>query len=206
YSTYAGTLYDWNQLHPRITTAIREVDSDTPILIGGMSYSAVGWLPYLQPTGDTRTVYTAHQYEPMQYTHQSPPLEHSYPGAFDTDWDGVDDQFNQAWLENLLSTVDTFASTHGVPVAVNEFGVVRWEPGAADFMDDQMNAFEELGVNHALWLWEAVWEPRAELNDDFNFLHGPDPDHHAEVSSSELIDVIVQHWGRNTVHPSDLSE
>jgi|GEM_PF-584223 len=206
YSTYANTLYDWNQLHPRITAGIREEDADTPILTGGMSYSAVQWLPYLEPTGDARSVYTVHQYEPFQYTHQSPPLELAYPGVFDTDWDGVDDQFNRAWLENLLSTVDTFASTHGVPVAVNEFGVVRWEPGAADFMDDQMDLFEDRGMNHALWLWEASWEPRAEMNDDFNFLHGPDPDHHADVASSDLIQVIRQYWARNTIRPSDLSE
>ncbi|HID92700.1 MAG TPA: hypothetical protein EYP60_01270, partial [bacterium (Candidatus Stahlbacteria)] len=118
YSNYGGTLYDWNQLYPRITAAIREVDSTTPILVGGMGYSAIEWLPYLQPTGDTRTVYTVHQYEPFVYTHQEPPLVNTYPGVFDTDGDGVDDQFNRTWLDNLLTTVDTFVSTHSVPVAV----------------------------------------------------------------------------------------
>jgi hypothetical protein len=206
HSAYADTLYDWNQLHPRITAAIREVDADTPILVGGMSYSAVQWLPYLQPTRDTRTVYTVHQYAPVQYTQQVPPLELTYPGAFDTDWDGVDDQFGRVWLDNLLSTVDTFASTYGVPVAANEFGVMRWEPGAADFMDDEMELFEQRSMNHALWLWEPSWEPRAEMDDYFSFLHGPDPEHHADVSSSDLIDAILQHWGRNTIRPSDFSE
>jgi hypothetical protein len=36
-----------------------------------------------------------------------------------------------------------------------------------------------------------------------NFLHGPDPDHHADVPSSDLINVIRQYWGRNTVRPSN---
>ena len=206
YPTYTNTLYDWNQLYPRISAAIRDVDSETPILIGGMSYSAVRWLPYVQPTGDERTVYTVHQYQPFQYTHQLPPLELGYPGAFDTDWDGVDDQFNRAWLEDLLWIVDTFALVHEVPVAANEFGVIRWEPGAADFMDDQMDLFEDLGMNYALWLWEPSWEPRAAMDDYFDFLHGPDPDHHADVPSSDLIDVIAEHWGRNTIRPSSLSE
>jgi hypothetical protein len=203
YSTWAGTLNDWNQLHPRITTAIRQVDADTPILIGGMSFSAVGWLPYLQPTGDTRTVYTVHQYEPMQYTHQLPPLELTYPGEFDIDWDGVDDQFNRSWLENLLSTVGAFEATHGVPVAVNEFGLMRWESAADAFMDDQMDLFEGLGMNYALWQWQGAWEQRPE-DDEFNSRHGPDPDNHADVSSSALIDVIGEHWGQNVVRPSNL--
>ncbi|UCC62586.1 MAG: cellulase family glycosylhydrolase, partial [Anaerolineae bacterium] len=155
YADYGGTLYDWNQLYPRITAAIREVDSATPILIGGMGYSAVGWLPYLQPTGDPRTVYVVHQYAPFQYTHQSPDaLDCTYPGWCDLDWDGDDDPFDQSWLEDLLLTVDAFTSTHGVPVAVNEFGVVRWVPGAAAFMNDEMALFEQRGMNHALWVWD----------------------------------------------------
>ncbi|MFB0535273.1 MAG: glycoside hydrolase family 5 protein [Anaerolineae bacterium] len=206
YSDYGGTLYDWNQLHPRITAAIREVDPDTPLLIGAMSYSAVAWLPYLRPTGDPRTVYAVHQYAPVQYTHQWPPPELTYPGVFDTDWDGDDDQFNRACLENLLSTVDDFAATHGMPVAVNEFALVRWVPGAAEFMDDQIELFEQRGMNHALWAWDPSWKPWTKENDAFNFRHGPDPDHHADVASSDLTDVIVKYWGRNTIRPSNLTQ
>jgi hypothetical protein len=205
YADYGGSLYDWNQLHPRITAAIRQVDADTPILVGGMGYSGVEWLPYLEPTGDPRTVYTVHQYAPHRYTHQEPGLldrlEFTYPGEFDTDWDGSDDRFDRAWLDELLSTVDDFVATHKVPVAVNEFGVVRWEPGAAQFMDDQIALFEQRGMNHALWVWETSWEPFAEEVDAFNFRHGPDPDNHADVESSDLMDVIVKYWGRNTVRP-----
>jgi hypothetical protein len=204
YPAQANTLYDWNQLHPDITAAIRQVDANTPILVGGMGWSAVDWLPYLQPSGDPRTVYVVHQYAPFVYTHQEPPLDLTYPGSFDADWDGVDDQVNRAWLDDLLSTVDTFVATHGVPVAANEFGVQRWEPGAAQFMDDEMDLFEERGMNYALWVWDPSWPPWAD-NDAFNFRHGPDPQNHANVTSSNLMDVIVDHWGRNTVRPSSLA-
>jgi hypothetical protein len=44
YPAYTNSLYDWNQFHPRLSAAIREVDSKTPILTGAMSYSAIGWL------------------------------------------------------------------------------------------------------------------------------------------------------------------
>jgi len=203
YADYGGTLYDWNQFYPDITAAIRQVDPHTPILIGGMAYSAVEWLPYLQPTGDPHTVYTVHQYQPILYTGQgwdSP--ECAYPGTCDLDWDGNADPFNRAWLEGLLSTIDVFTTTHGVPVAVNEFGVMRWEPGAADFMRDQMDLFEQRGLNYALWLWETSWEPYAQAVDAFNFRHGPDPHNHTDVESSDLIEVIVQAWERNTIRPS----
>jgi len=201
YATCGGTLYDWNQLYPRISAAIRQVDAETPILIGGMGYSGVDWLPYLQPTGDQRTVYTVHQYAPHQYTHQWwDDLQFTYPDVFDTDWDGDDDQFDRAWLDSLLSTVDAFKGTHGVPVAVNEFGVVRWGPNAAGFMDDQMDLFEQRGLNHALWVWDPAWAPHAEENNAFNFRFGPDPANHTDVGSV-LQDVIISHWRRNAVRP-----
>jgi len=203
YDEYGGTLYDWNQLYPRIAAAIRQVDPKTPILIGGMGYSAIEWLPYLEPTGDPRTVYTVHQYAPHLYTHQWWDTQDcAYPGTCDVNWDGVAEPFDRAWLDDLLSTVDDFKAAHGVPVAVNEFGVMRWEPGAADFMDDQMDLFEGRGLNYALWLWETSWEPYAEEVDAFNFRHGPDPHNHADVESSELMDVIVAHWEQNMIRPS----
>jgi cysteinyl-tRNA synthetase len=202
---YGGTLADWNQFHPRITAAIREVDTETPILVGGMGYSAVDWLPYVEPSDDPRTVYTVHQYAPFDYTHQEPGFlgnfDFSYPGEMDLDWDGEEDVFDQDWMENLLTTADDFAVEHNVPVAVNEFGVVRWVPGAAAFMRDQMDLLEERGMNYALWEWQTSWEPFAEEVTAFNFRYGSDPDSRREVES-ELMDVIIDHWHRNTIRPS----
>jgi hypothetical protein len=79
-----------------------------------------------------RTVYVVHQYEPQDdYTHQEPDADNTYPDVFDIDDDGEDDQFDRAWLDNLLSTVDRCAATHGMPLAVDEYGVNRRVPGAA---------------------------------------------------------------------------
>ena len=51
YDSYPNSLYDWNQMHPAIATAIRNVDATTPIIVGAMSYSAVEWLPCLLRMG-----------------------------------------------------------------------------------------------------------------------------------------------------------
>jgi hypothetical protein len=196
YPQYEDTLADWNQLYPDITAAIREVDANTPILIGGMGYSSLEWLPYLEPTEDSRTVYMVHHYEPFDYTHQDPPPTESYP----------DGSFNKTWLEEQLSTIDTFSTTHGVPVAINEFGVHRWALGGDQYMDDQMDLFEQRGTNHALWMWDPSWPPWAEIGDPdidaFNFRYGPDYENHTNVASSDLMDAITKYWGRNTAHPS----
>ncbi len=202
HTDYGGTLYDWNQLYPRITTGIREVDSQTPILIGGNGYGGLEWLPYVQPTSDPYTVYTVHQYAPYTYTHQlSNTTGYTYPGLFDLDWDGEDDVFDQNWLDGFLSTADTFAATHSVPVAVNEFGVVRWAPGADNFMADQMALFDQRGFNHALWVWDPAWVPLVVENNEFNFRFGPNPATTANTPN-DLQNAISANWSQNSIRPS----
>ncbi|GAB4503525.1 MAG: hypothetical protein Fur0043_05170 [Anaerolineales bacterium] len=204
YPKYAGSLYDWNQFYPRLVTAIRQVDEETPILVSGMGWGAVRWLPYLRVLEDPRIVYTAHQYEPQeQYTHQEPPpARNTYPGSFDLDWDGQPDAFDRAWLQGYLSTLSDFQREHGVPVAVNEFGVLRWVPGAADFMHDEMDIFETLGLNYAFWVWDPAWQPWASSVNGWNYRYGPDPANTSPVDN-DLLAVIRDFWARNTARPSN---
>lgn len=207
YHDYAGTTLDWNQLYPRITLAIREVDLETPILIGGMGWSSIRWLPYLEPTGDSRTVYLVHQYEPQQeYTHQENHYpKNSYPGEFDLDWDGIPDSFNREWLDNYFILIDEFQEEWGVPIAVNEYGIVRWVPGGAKFLDDQLTLFEERGLNHAIWMWDPHWEPWTSEVNVINYRFGQNPGNQTEQMPNPLLDVIRKYWNLNTIRPSDFN-
>src|SRR5574341_1790109 len=209
YPAYANTLYDWNQFYPHIVKAIREVDPDTPILVGAMSWSQVDWLPYLEPTDDPRTVYTFHQYAPQDYTHQHPDeqgdLPITYPGKLDLNWDGQIDSLDRDWLESLLSPVTEFRSTHGRPVAVNEYGVMRFEPGAAEYLNDLMALLEGLGLNHALWAWTSAHVLRYGAMQEFEYRLGPDMDNLTEEVPSELIEVIVSNWELNRLRPSQVT-
>jgi len=207
YPEHAGTVYDWNQLHPRIGEAIREVDADTPILIGAAGYSAVHWLPYLTPIGDDRTVYMVHDYAPGQYTHQWPGEEpwNSYPGEFDLDWDGEPDAFDRAWLEESLSPVDGFIAEYGVPVGVNEYGPVRWVPGAAEYTAALLDLFEQRGMNHAIWLWDPEWPAYTDNVNAHDLRFGPDPDNTTAVDN-DLLNVLSENWSQNAIRPSDVVE
>jgi hypothetical protein len=206
YPAYADTLYDWNQLYPRIVEAIREVDPHTPILAGAIGWSAVDWLPYLEPTDDPRTVYTVHQYTPMDYTHQGPDasgdLPNTYPGELDINGDGEVETFDRAWLKDWLGKVDDFMARTGMPVAVNEFGVYRFEPGAAEYMDDLMGLFEARGANYALWAWTSDWMLAHEQVEEMEFRLGTDIDNRTVDVPSNLQDVILSYWALNTLRPS----
>ncbi len=203
YPKYTGSSYDWNQFYPRIVAGIREVDSNMPILVSAMSWGAVSWLTSLELIDDPYIVYTVHQYEPQsQYTHQQPPAMNAYPGEFDLNWDDKPDTFDRAWLENFLTTLSNFQQQHNVPVAVNEFGVIRWVPNAADFMRDEMDIFEGMGINHALWVWNPDWASWSESVTEFNFRYGENPENLLPMDN-DLQTVILEFWARNTLRPSN---
>jgi hypothetical protein len=209
YINYGGTIYDWNQLYPRVSDAIREEDTDSPILIGAVGYSGVPWLPYLDVTGDERTVYMVHQYAPHMYTHQDVGVNLVYPGFMDADYDGENEYVDLSWLDARLDDVDDFIAGPGGGNAVvgsNEYGLVRWAPGAGAFMDDLMGLFEDRGMNYALWEWGPSFhqEYTDEVN-AFNFRFGPDPDNTEDVETSDLLTVILKYWELNTHRPSNVS-
>ena len=203
YDIYSNTLYDWNQFFPEIVNSIREEDADTPILVGGMGYSAVDWLVHIIPVGDPKIVYVIHQYKPEVYTHQDPDGSIVYPGNFDTDYDGEIETVNKNWLDSLLREIDEFKSRYNKPVACTEFGVIRWVSGASLFVDDQMDLFEQRGLNYAIWVWEPSWKPWVEEVTAFNFRFGSSPGSTSDTSNA-LWDVIKQYWQKNTLKPSNV--
>lgn len=195
YPEYAGTLYDWNQFYPRLVAAIRAVDRETPILVGGMSYSRVAWLPYLAPADAGRIVYVVHHYEPSDYTHQGQRDHVSYP---DEIWG---ERFDRDWIDTLFDTVDAFAKANNAPVAVDEFGVVRWAPNAESYLADMMGIFEGRGLNYAIWEWSTSYVSFVEEINDFTLLFGKDAGNTTKIDNP-LMEVVKRYWAFNTVRPS----
>ena len=172
-----------------------------PILGGGNGYSALDWLPALQPVDAEHIVYTFHQYAPSMYTHQEPGGVRAYPGRFDTDYDGQPDLFDRSWLEGYLSIADDYSGEHGAVLAVNEFGAARWVVGVENFIYDEISLFEQSGMNYALWVWDPYWPAWNEGVNTLNFRYGPDPENTTDVEN-ELLSVITTFWARNTLRPS----
>ena len=161
YARYAGTLQDVNGLFALATAAIREVDTSTPILLEPEGYGNINWLPYVTVTGDSRTVYTPHDYTPFNYTHQ---LVNgvTYPGNYDLDSDGNLELVDKAYLANYLATISQFGQAHSVVVALTEFGAHRVAASAASYITDRISIQNDIG-SWAVW----VWQPEG-FDDPFN--------------------------------------
>lgn len=205
YANYGDTIYDWNTWYPNLVAAIRAVDTQTPILVGGDGYSSLEWLPSLKPIDAQKIIYSFHQYSPHAYTHQETNEKRTYPGKFDLDYDEKADIFNHAWLKKQLSIASDYANEHNVVIAVNEYGATRWAPNAANFMRDEMTIFEKMGLNYALWVWDPIWQPWNQGVNFLNFRYGSNPKNTTAVEN-ELQNIIIKFWEKNTLRPSDFMQ
>lgn len=201
YERYGGSGYDWNTWYPPILDAIRSVDRETPVLVSALSYGDIAWLPYLQLAEDEHVVYTFHQYSPHEYTHQEEDRGYTYPGKFDTDYDGSEEVFDLPWLEDWLSIASGWMADNHRPLAVNEYGAIRWVSDAAQYLRDEMNLFEQYGWNYAIWSWYPDFPPLAEGDHAFNFRLGTDSSNLTELVSNDILETLRPFWARNTSRP-----
>lgn len=205
FRSYRGTLADWNTLYPQLVSAIRSVDEDTPILVGADGYSSAAWLSYLTPVDANNIVYDVHQYMPYDtYTHQNSREKNSYPGEFDVNNDGKIETFDQNYLSALLQPVRQYEKKNSAAIVINEFGVKRWVPGAADYLNDLLALFETEGWNYAIWEWSTGYEPFGLEVDDFNYTLSTDPANKTIMLENPVLDVLRSYWRLNTVRPSNV--
>jgi hypothetical protein len=203
YARYRNTTYDWNVLSGQIARAIRAIDPVTPILIGAMDSSDPIWLAALTTSGVPKTVYGVHQYAPSVYTGLAVPSSvYSYPGRFDPYGDGEVQTIDRSWIGRSLQPISDFRDARQAPASINEYGAMRWEYGAPAFLADELSCFENLGLNHAVWLWESSW-PKLGY-DQFNFRHGTDPSVSQDVANNPLDVVLANNWANNRIFLSQL--
>ncbi len=193
---HEGTLADWNALAGEITTAIREVDPDTPIIVNSLHWGSASWFPALEPTGDSRTVYSLHTYDPDVYTNQETDPTISYPSVVEDEGETIN--FDRSWLENNLQPAVEFSQQHGVPIYVGEFGAFRWVPGAVTFVGDEIDLFEQYGWNYAYY----VWRGEDVGFDGFNIEYGTDPQNSTRIPTNPLQSVFTTAWVQNADFPT----
>jgi len=184
-------LGDWNALARKITAAIRAVDERTPILVNSIGWAYPQQFAGLRPTGDPRTVYVVHFYDPHYYTHQKPAEHIGYPGfrvpgAPAEAWD-------KAALAARLAPVRAFQQQHHVPIFVGEFGCARYAPGVEDWLRDQIDLYERQGWSWAYWAFRE-W-------DVMNIERTADPGDKANHSDTPMLRLFKTYFVKDQQFP-----
>jgi len=183
-ATYAGTL---NGLYQRTIAAIREWDSQTPIILESTYWSSPRTFQFLQCYDDPGIIYSFHMYAPPAYTTRG--LNRSrfaYPGLVknwpDSEW-GDSFLWNKETIRSFLGEVKNWQIKHRIAdqnIFVGECGVSRELAGAERYLFDVLDLLAEFK-----WSW-AVFAFRDPEWDAMNYELGTDMQNMFPIEASEF--------------------
>lgn len=125
--------------------AIREIDQNTSIIIEVNDHDAPNEFQSLTPLDISNVIYEAHMYLPVEYTHQgvvNKLVNITYPGII------ARKLYNKETLRTILEPIRNFQLAYNAHIYIGEFSAIRWAPGAAQYLSDCIDIFEEYG-----WDW-----------------------------------------------------
>ncbi len=156
-----------NKFYEKVVAKIREVDSETPILLESSGYSDPRCFKKLKPLADKNILYTFHIYAPMEYTNMGINKgKFTYPGNIED----IDSKKTKYWdkyaLEQLVSDVVIFQKRFNIPsnrIITSEFGANRAVKGLEYYFEDIIDL-----VNEQNWHW-SVYAFREDTWDGMDY-------------------------------------
>ncbi|MBQ6550481.1 MAG: cellulase family glycosylhydrolase [Lachnospiraceae bacterium] len=175
----------WNALALRVLKAIREIDDEHWIVIGGLDYNSPWRLKDLPDFQDDKIVYNFHMYSPMQLTHYKAywvedmknydgpaffypsPMKpyRDYADATATSQPRFDSEIlhssyvmDARYIEKFLVAVDEFLAEHDVPLYCGEYGVIELTDieSRANWTYDMAQYCLKRGIGRAAWSYRDM--------------------------------------------------
>ncbi len=175
----------------RAAKAIRAIDPEVPIFIEAAEWDSAQGFRELEPVDVPNVVYQVHMYVPGEFTHQGVHNDRvgiAYPGKIGaTAWD-------KEQLRKVLQPVREFQLAYNVHIYVGEFSAIRWAPGAANYLRDCIELFEEYG-------WDWTYHAYREW-DGWSVEHGSDQnDHQPTKEPTDRKQLLLSWFARNVKPP-----
>jgi hypothetical protein len=191
----------WNALATRLIAAIREIDPQRVIVVGGNYYNAADQMDQLRLPPDDRLVYTFHFYEPMIFTHQQAPwVPETFEYGLNVDYPApapdlteflaqkpqhrarlerfLDRRLDRDLLREALQPAFDFARDSGYSIYCGEFGVIERAPRESNrnWHRDFIDLLREQHVGRACWSYKLM---------DFGLVDGD-----SRVIDPELVKIV----------------
>lgn len=163
YRKHRGTAHDLPAFYETVIAAIRQVDSQTPIMLDAGWYAQPNAFVYWPSARDDKVLYAFHMYEPYPFTnHQNFRREepYVYPGRIPHAKKKVN--WNKRQMERHLSPFFAWVGAREIPinrVVCGEFGCYRRNPGAAAYLADVLDILNEHDLHWAFYSFrEDGWD------------------------------------------------
>lgn len=171
----------WNKIANRTIDAIRKINTDVKIIIGGIYNNSIQGLDLLEKPHDENIVFTFHCYNPLIFTHQGAywiekmplDLKINYPETYEnliaeskkilmhTQYDElenfsgtIDSVFFEKYFERAIAVSQKF----DVPLYCGEYGVIDKVDGknALRWFKDINSALKKYKIGHAVWSYKKM--------------------------------------------------
>lgn len=171
----------WNKLANLTIAAIRQIDEERYIIVGGNHYNAVSQLKNLELPEDKRLIYNFHFYEPFFVTHQKAGwstrmvqynrnLEYpgqyialeafleEYPEQYDAVQHLLKEEINLEAMKSYFMPAITFLKEKQVPLYCGEFGVIALASMATreNWHKDIMDLLGTHHIGGAVWSYKGM--------------------------------------------------
>ena len=188
--------YDYLYCQYEAAKAIREIDSEKLIVIAANQWSSAPAFSYLKPLPLKNLIYQGHMYEPGSFTHQGVGgdnmkriLEGSlklkgYPGKFDNF------DYDKEALRKVLQPIRDFQLKYGARIYMGEFSAIRFAPGAAQYIQDLIEIFEEYGWDWSYHAFREWYNWSVEYDED---PHSKEP----AKQDTERKKILLKYFSKN---------
>ena len=146
-------ICDYWELQCRAAEAIRAVDGQSVIIVESNSMDCPQAFSYLSPLAMDNVIYQVHVYNPGAYTHQGVGLQAREGDG--VKWPNEARNWDKEYIRRELKPVLEFQKRHKAKIYVGEFSAIGWAPGAANYLKDAIELFEEFGWD---WTYHAFRE------------------------------------------------
>lgn len=179
--TARETAEIWNRIAARTVRAIRKINKDVRIIIGGYFNSSIEGLLALEKPADENIVFTFHCYSPLLFTHQGAywvenmPEDYkiSYPGKvaeyceksraifgsdYDNELDYDGDMLGVSFFERMFMIAVDVSEKYDVPLYCGEYGVIdRADPESTlNWFNDIHAALEKFNIARSVWSYKEM--------------------------------------------------
>ncbi len=164
YEKNKGTTRDLYDFYRRIIKAVRQIDPETPIMVESGFYAQppayTGWPG---KPDDDKILYSFHMYEPYSYTSWNNFRQggkYSYPGNIEFGTGLV--EWNKNTIDKYFEPFYYWAENKSIPgnrIVAAEFGCVRRNRGAGQYLDDVLSILENRKYHWAFYSFrEDGWD------------------------------------------------
>jgi hypothetical protein len=163
YAKYKGTSHDLPAFYEAVIAGIRQVDSETPVMLDAGWYAQPNAFVFWPGINDDNVLYSFHMYEPYDFTnHRNFRDKHNieYPGK--VPFAGEQLEWNKQQIERYFSSFFAWANAQGIPtnrLVCGEFGCYRRNQGCREYLTDVIAVLNEHNVHWAFYSFrEDEWD------------------------------------------------